>query len=50
MKIIDAVIGSKKEFVVTETCIHGPGCGTPYQVSELSAIPLSYQGTPISKS
>ena len=36
------MLGSKKEFVITETQTHGPGHDTVYRSSELSVIQLSY--------
>ena len=38
------MLGSDKEFVITEAQTPGPGHGTAYQCSELSGIPLSYPG------
>ena len=40
------MLGSKKEFVITEAWTHGPGHGVAYRWSEPSVIPLSYSGTP----
>ena len=40
------MLGSEKEFVVTEAWTHGPGHGAVYQCLEPSVIPLSYPGAP----
>ena len=44
---VDVVLGSEKEFVVTEAWTHGPGHGAVYQWKEPSVIPLSYSGAPV---
>ena len=41
---IDDVLGSKKEFVVTENQTHSPGHDSVYQCSEPSVITVSYPG------
>ena len=40
------MLGSEKQFVVTEALTHTPGHGAVYQCSEQSVIPLSYPGAP----
>ena len=43
------MVGSEKEFVVTEARTHGPGHGTVYRRSEPNVIPFSYSGAQSTK-